>query len=664
MSNISKTSIIIALAILQMSGGYVSAQRRTVDSLNRLLKFNTGKLLKADTNFIKLQLNLAHAYCYTDPDSTQILSTQSLALSQKLAYNRGIYVSLRMIGLAWLTKGDYINAYKYIEQSYTLAEQAKDKEQIANSLYSFISLYDLQGDYSKTAIYINKALSFYPSYKNEFFLLRILSIQAEMYSKQNKPDSALNNLLKILIINKHHQQAGYVGKDQPDHVNAYTSNDIGNIYLQKQNPRKAIPYFKTALNYYKRVEDDTGLIDTYTFLAKGLYALGNYDNALSYGLKGYEIAKTRKLYRSTKDISGVLYPIYSAKGDYKKAFFFLDLNKRYTDSTFNETRIKELGRLEAKYDFDKKQINAQLAYSKKEAISEKKSAGQVKIITATLVLLTIALFFIITAYMSHKRDQRSNVQLSNKNKEIALQADVLREQATQLNDLNNIKNKLFSIIAHDLRTPLVSFIQMLNLVNDDTVQGDEFKEMLPQLLKQVSYTSTMLENLLAWSNSQMNGFTLTNEEFDLASLVDNSILIFEKQITEKQITVKDSVDSTMIVNADRNAIELVIRNLIANAIKFTPSHGNINITAEKKNDFFHVLVSDTGRGMAPSLVDKLFNHEVHSTMGTANEKGTGLGLKICKEFIERSGGKIWVKSELNKGSTFGFSIPVISTKSV
>lgn len=659
MSNVSKNILVTMVLVLMLSDG-AYAQLRTVDSLNKVIKSYSGNALKSDTNFAKLQINLAYAYSYINPDSTTIIGTRALLLSKRLTYAYGIYVSQRIIGIGWLIKGDYIKAYKYYEQSYLLAEQANDKKQIANVLYCFINLYLLQEDYAMTVKYIEKARMLNKTYNNEIFLSDILSAEAEIYRRKNKPDSALSKLLTILDINKRHQSDIHKGNHDSKHVIAYTSNDIGNIYLQQQKAQQAVPYFTEALNYYLRVQDDIGLIDTYTFLAKAFLVLKNYNDALLYAIKGYNISKTKTMYRSTKDISEILYQVYYAKGDYKNAFDFLELNKRYTDSTFNETKIKELGRLEAKYEFDKKEIKAQLSYSKKEAVNQKKIAGQIKIIAITLALLAISIAFAIIGYQSQKRQKRSNLQLFNKNQEIAHQTDMLREQTTQLKELNNVKNKLFSIIAHDLRTPLVSFIQMLNLVNDDTVEGAEFKEMLPYLLKQASYTSVMLENLLVWSNSQMNGLTSANEKFTLSPLIESSILLFAKPIAEKQLVVKNKVDNLIEVNADKNALDLVIRNLIANAIKFTPALGTISIAAEERGDFLHVLVTDTGIGMSPSVVESLFSNEIHSTMGTANEKGTGLGLKICKEFVERGGGKIWVQSEPDKGSTFGFSIPLVS----
>ena len=172
----------------------------------------------------------------------------------------------------------------------------------------------------------------------------------------------------------------------------------------------------------------------------------------------------------------------------------------------------------------------------------------------------------------------------------------------------------------------------------------------------------MLENLLEWSQSQTGKIEFTPEQFDIIDLIKTTKELLSAQAQNKNISlVADIRDGQESVYSNKNAINTVIRNLISNAIKFTPVDGKITLSINKSEKEIIVAVKDTGVGMSKAVIDKLFRIDTkHSTKGTADEKGTGLGLILCKEFIEKSGGKIWVQSEIDKGSTFSFSIPTTS----
>lgn len=234
----------------------------------------------------------------------------------------------------------------------------------------------------------------------------------------------------------------------------------------------------------------------------------------------------------------------------------------------------------------------------------------------------------------------------------------LMQQTEELLSTNELKNKLFSIVSHDLRNPILSLNEIVNLFNEGVISDEEIKSYMPLISKNIKNTSALLENLLHWSRSQLKGERIQKNNFNLriAALLQTSIL--EPLANEKKIKIENSIDENIIVNADRDMIELVFRNLISNAIKYCYESGTISISSSIEDKHAKVCIRDTGIGIAEENLQKLFGLNNFTTPGTNKELGTGLGLLLCREFVTKNGGKIWVESKLNEGSKFCFTLPL------
>jgi signal transduction histidine kinase len=233
----------------------------------------------------------------------------------------------------------------------------------------------------------------------------------------------------------------------------------------------------------------------------------------------------------------------------------------------------------------------------------------------------------------------------------------LKSQTLELQQLNDLKNKLFSIISHDLRNPILSLKEIMNLLNDGVISEDELKNYLPIITKNITSTSSLLENLLNWSRSQLKGERIHAKEFNIriASLVQ--IQLLERSALDKKIRIENNISEDQMVYADRDMIELVIRNLLSNAIKYCNENDNIEMTSCLQNDVVKICIKDTGVGIAEENLNNLFGMNNFSTIGTKKESGTGLGLLLCREFIEKNNGSIWVESTQGVRSEFCFTIP-------
>lgn len=238
---------------------------------------------------------------------------------------------------------------------------------------------------------------------------------------------------------------------------------------------------------------------------------------------------------------------------------------------------------------------------------------------------------------------------------------LLEQQTAELHKLNLTKDKFFSIIAHDLKSPfnaIMGFSELM-LVNYNDLDDDIFIKGLRTIESAASHAYKLVENLLIWSKNQSKGKEFNPEWLDLNERILDSLKISEGAILNKELHVSFNPKKECSVFADRNMIDLIIRNLISNAIKFTNKKGRIKIKVETDKEEVYVSVADNGIGIPGNKLKTIFEIDKHkNTLGTENEQGTGLGLILCKDFIENHKGKIWVESTPGKGSKFTFTLPL------
>lgn len=245
---------------------------------------------------------------------------------------------------------------------------------------------------------------------------------------------------------------------------------------------------------------------------------------------------------------------------------------------------------------------------------------------------------------------------------IATQRDEIEKQKMELAELNKTKDKLFSIMGHDLRSPVASIITLIEiLISDlDDMQPDDIRSMLNDISQLSQIHLKLLENLLQWARLHTGATKVCIEPILLSDILDETLDFCEYKLKAKDITLNKKTEYNSRVRADKNMVQTVLRNLITNAAKFTPRGGTVTLSTQLFNDHEVVVtVSDTGIGMNQEQTDRLFRlDKVQSRYGTENEAGTGLGLIICHDFIKKIGGKIWVESNENQGSSFSFTIPL------
>lgn len=251
-------------------------------------------------------------------------------------------------------------------------------------------------------------------------------------------------------------------------------------------------------------------------------------------------------------------------------------------------------------------------------------------------------------------------ELITKNEQIQHQRDELEMQRKELEVLNATKDKFFAIIAHDLRNPFSTVLSLSELLarEFENFDPERLKEFIGQIYKYSNNTFNLLENLLQWSMVQTGRMPLKPRVVNICDVVNENIELLRGNAVNKNIEITGPECGEWFASVDLNMITTVVRNLVSNAIKFTPSGGAVSISITQDNEYVLVTVSDTGVGISQEDMKNLFKLDSNpTTIGTGQEKGTGLGLILCKEFVERNGGKIWVESKSNKGTTFFFTAP-------
>ena len=314
-------------------------------------------------------------------------------------------------------------------------------------------------------------------------------------------------------------------------------------------------------------------------------------------------------------------------------------------------------------DFNIKQKQKDLQQQEKVAAYKQRIAQQRWVNTVSMILVIAMIAISMVYYLQRLKQQKINTMLEIKNKEVLDQKADIDEQAQKLNSLNSLKDRLISVLAHDLRAPLSTLRGLFGLLQDDTISYNEMLEMIPSVLKKLEYTSDFLDTLLFWINSQMENFENFAKSFYIKEVVVFETSNYQEQATLKGISLIDNVPADLIVSADPNSIRIVIRNLVTNAIKFSNQNDNIEITAGKFDESnIFISVKDTGTGMNEEQLDKIFKTKVNSKVGTQNESGTGMGMLFCKDLVEKCNGKIWVKSKIGEGTEFTFTIPIGTMK--
>ena len=674
--NLSLKIILFGLLFITTVPSTLSQQYK-IDSLSKeIQKIRLKQDFTAlDSTYIKSLIELGESYRYIKSDSLIAIAKRVLELSKSSSYNYGISEAYLLYGDYYSDKGKSRFAIDYYKKALHVSELEKNKNQQLALLNALAAEYAYLGDYSKSISRYLKGIDLATEVNNK----RLLSIMnenvANLYIAQKDFKQALVFFEKVIAINKElgdeiasaqtfsniaaaysdmkkFEYAMYnINKSIPTFEKyeilewlAYAYEVKGHIYLEQKKFKWALYWFEQSHLIHNKIDDERGKIDMLNGISKTYLGLKKDSLAMVYANEGFTVAKSISSLEGQKECSNTLYKIFKRKEDFNNALLYHELHKKLSDSLTRDANKKSLSLLKAKLNYEKQK---ELLIKK----NEKALARQRVIIYSALSVLAILGVIIFIVVRSQNIQKALNKKLRHK-------TILIQKREIELNEINKTKNKLFSIIGHDLRGPVGALQELLRLFSNGDIKKNELDSFIPKLKADVDNLFFTLNNLLLWGQSQMNGSSTKPKNFTITKLVHRNIELLSEIAENKSIKMINHIKDTPMAWADLNQIDIVIRNLLSNALKFTPENGLIAISATENNDFWEIQIKDSGVGMTKDMESKIFSDTSNvTTYGTNNEKGTGLGLSLCKEMVKKNNGKIWVNSKVNAGSTFYFTIP-------
>ncbi len=566
-------------------------------------------------------------------DDSFILAEMAYTISLDLKDDLSKAKSLNALATYNKIKGQYAKALNLYNKELELREILKDKLGYAEATRLIGELYRANAVYENAISYTLKSVRLFDEIKDDFGLGRSYNRLAAIYFEIGPKSFDSVEKYANLSIN-------YAKKVNNNNLAVSNYNLLASIYKEQNQLDKAIEEYNKALSYSVEYHLEYYHINILINLSDAHFKNKNYKKSIEFGLKAYKLSEETKILSYLLESTRLLKDVYAIAGDSANAYIYALKFLGYYKQNYDEEIAKVTTEQEAKFQNKEKQKD----------IERQKQEYQylilISISVSIILILTIAFFYL-----------KSNV-LKRKN-------NLINEQKEKLQELNATKDKFFSIIAHDLKNPIGSFKAIAGMMNDelDDFTTEEIKEFTLLLKNSADNITELLENLLTWSKAQRNTISFTPEHNYIYQIVKHNFALLEPLAKNKNIKLINNIDQSDLAYCDGNMINTVIRNISTNSVKFTPSGGTITISSniiERDNKkCTQISIADTGVGMSEETVNSLFKvGESRSTDGTAGEKGTGLGLIICKEFIDKHNGKIWAESKEGFGTTFYFSIPL------
>lgn len=586
---------------------------------------------------------------YADFKSELSYLSKSLSISRQLGDKRRIGEGYKDLANLYAAKVQYSTALDFYYKSLEIEITLNDKKLIADIYNDIGDILKSMEMYNPALNYFQKALVMYKGIKSQTRVcVAYLNIGGTCLAQKDY-NIAISYLIQSLNISK--------TLDDKDLICLNYIN-LGLCYTNLKQNTKAFKYLKDAEILSNQFELSSDQIRAFNALSVFYNRQGNYIKAYSYAIRAKNLATKYGYLDLLSNSLLQLHYALAGLNKYKVAYSVLYQYNILKDSLFSNENIQKLTSFSLESDFNIKQKKISLLQQEKDAAYKQRIDQQRWVITVAIILLIAMIAISLVYYLQRLKQQKINLMLEEKNKEILDQKTDIDEQAQKLNSLNSLKDRLISVLAHDLRAPLSTLRGLFGLLQDDTISYQEMLEMIPSVLKKLEYTSDFLDTLLFWINSQMENFENFAKSFYVKEVVVFETSNYQEQANLKGIAIIDNVPADLVVSADPNSIRIVVRNLVTNAIKFSNQNDNIEITAgsfDENNAF--VSVKDTGTGMSEEQLDKIFKSKVNSKAGTQNESGTGMGMLFCKDLVEKCNGKIWVKSKLGEGTEFTFTIP-------
>ncbi|HZY79694.1 MAG TPA: tetratricopeptide repeat-containing sensor histidine kinase [Cyclobacteriaceae bacterium] len=602
-----------------------------------------------DTTQVNLLNRMAMAIRESDHELAAKYAEDALEMAEKINYQKGKAEALGNLGWVCYRRTDFVNTLHYSIEAMKIAEQIGYKTEMARSMNNIAAVSFEQKQYEKALGEFKKALRLARASGEGKVIGRSVNNIAYAYFTSG---------LSLDSADRYSSEAvTYSERIKDNYLVAFALRTRGDVMVKREKLGEALKIYQRGIALSEASRNNSMKAATYHRIAKLYILLGRNDEAVKVLLRNATESRERGYYEELERTYKVLSETFHNMGKQGEAYEYLTKYTSLHDSIYTLQNSKQIALLQNEFDLNLKQAQIELL-TKDTDLKQKEIGSQRVQLYATIVGASCILLLVTVMLYSYQKVKRTNRQLEQQKGVLARKNLEIEEKSNELELLNNTKDKLFSIIGHDFRSPLHSLRGLLELIGTSNMTQKEFELYSKDLRKKVDVVYNNLDNILHWSVSQLNGINTTPLKVDMQQLSEEVLELYAEISRVKGVKLVNEVPTEGHVWADKDQVRLVIRNLVSNALKFTFAGGQVTIGATIFEDSVRVFVKDTGVGIADDDLQKLFVKEtLWSVKGTNNEKGLGLGLLLCKEFIEKNNGTLDVKSNPGSGTVIAFTLP-------
>lgn len=601
-----------------------SLYSQSINELDSLLKLIDDR--KIDTTQLNINRAIGDYYFNINTQKAILYFESAKKISENLNRTDDLASNLYSIGSSYLNIGKFDSALEYYLNACRIYEQKGYKRRLTKAFIDIAYLYSESNNFPKGRLYFDKAKILINDLQDTVELRYYYSELGNFYFKQEQIDSA------ILCI----EESKNLSKILGEHDLIIGANvNIGLLYKKKGNYDLALQYMNGALTAYKKnTNNPSELGVVYNNLGSIYAAQKKYNQAEKAFFKSLDYVNSIDAKFVVLENYQNLMDLYEQMKDYKSQSIYLKKYYQLKDSIYAIDKLNELNQLESEYQLEKK--NSEIL-KKDKAFIKSNSQRNIFILIAFSILLALALLFLF-----YKKLQSKN--------------HIVERQKEELLTLNHVKDRLFSIISHDLRNPLVTLKSYLLLSDSESISADKKLLFKNQTISAVVQTGDLLDNLLTWANLQIKNTSANIVPVSIQECVGDVVSVVDYQAKQKNIQIIQKIEPLMIP-ANMDILSIALRNLITNAIKFSFKNSEIIIKTIQSDDYTLLVVEDHGVGISNEKLELIQMNQNESTPGTNGERGSGLGLYLVKEMLKKINAQLQVESILEKGSKFIIKIP-------
>lgn len=575
---------------------------------------------------------------------------QAIEISRQNKDDKQLATILPSRGKNYLSEGKLNLALQCYMEAFQLSEHLNDQLLYAETASHLGSLYLQMEQYNKALEYDKRALTYRSNMNNPDGIAKSYNNIGKAYIELKKPDSAFYYF---------NQSLAFCEKIKYKKGTVKALTNIGRMYSEQGRDNLAMELLTKAFTISIQAGYDLGIAESSLVLADMYKKARETNKAIDYYQVSLSRVKTTNYDEILEGVYNGLFECYSSLGDYKSALQYhvslLEMEKKL----LNVENKRQLALLNISFDLERKDKDNRMLRTDnelKELLIKRKNA----LMWLTVVALSFTIVLCATIYNRLYAKKKANRLLEELNRRITHQNNELAALNKELEKADRDKDKLFTIISHELRNPLYWFQNLAEVLSKKfkTMPADKVQKSLSALDESAKNAFHLMDNLLQWSRSKLNRIHPRKASHGLFDLVSDTADMYQTILRHKELEFYNMIPADVIVHADADLLGCVIRNLISNAIKYTPNQGTIRIECSEAGNFTTVVVSDSGTGIPDTDIYRVFEDNLVSVPGLLEEKGSGLGLKLCKEFVELNGGRIWVKSAANAGTRIFFTVPV------